>query len=117
MTLENGLVLDIYDDSRRQAGDRWLLRLIARLPVPVDDAWEPRNEGEPSRSEIKELLGDTLVFEKSATRHFIDEAKKEVAFQTMVEDLLRHSVPYLAHPAFGRRFVRKLYRDRLKGPA
>jgi hypothetical protein len=109
--LANNLRLDVYNGSRRLAGDRWLVRLIARIRIPVDTVWDPESAGDVSKSAVKEKIGDTAVFETVKTRHFIDEQKTGEAFASMQDQLVRHSAAYLGHPAFPMRFILKLYRE------
>lgn len=112
--LENNLRTHIYDASRRQAGDRWLVKLIARTHVKVDDAFSQNDPGIPAKSAVKELMGDSLVFEQNKTRRFIDEREKDRIFQSMLEDFLAHTVPYLSHPEFARRYVLKEFQAKQK---
>jgi len=112
--LENNLRVHLYDGSRRLAGDRWLVRLIARIHMPIEAIWTPQPNDAVSKTALKEALGETPVFETAKTRHFIDEREKEEIFQSMQEQLLRHSLPYLGHPDFARRFLLKQYAEKLK---
>ncbi|MFO7838488.1 MAG: hypothetical protein R6X08_03165 [Desulfosalsimonadaceae bacterium] len=109
--LENGLFLKLYDASRRFAGDRWLVKLIARIPIPVDEVWQQTSEELPSAAAVKELLGDTLVFEQEKTRNFIDEQEKEEILQSMTEEFFRHALAYLGRPEFGWRCIRRKFRE------
>lgn len=105
--LENNLRVNLYDASRQLVGDRWLVRLIIRMRIAVDDVWDAETAAPLSKSAVKELTGDTVVFEQTKSRTFIDEAEKDDVFQALLDDFVRHSAPYLAHPEFGRRFVLK----------
>jgi len=109
--LANNLRVNIYNASRQLVGDRWLVRLIARMRIAVDDVWDGHAAEPFSKSAVKEVTGETLVFEQTKTRHFIDEAEKDDVFQSMLDDFTRHSITYLAHPEFGRRFILKRYNE------
>ena len=112
--LENDLRVHLYDGSRRLAGDRWLVQLIARIPMPVDAVWTPQPDDPVSGTDLKEALGEAPVFETVKSRHFIDEQEKDEIFQAMQAELVRHSLPYLGHPDFARRFLLKQYAEKLK---
>ena len=112
--LENDLHVHIYDASRRLAGDRWLVKLITRIHFKVDDVWDEGDTNLPTKSAVRQLLGSELVFEQNQTRHFIDEKEKEAVFQDMVDNFLTHSVPYLSHPEFAGRYIRKIYQEKQK---
>ncbi len=105
--LENHLRVDLYDASRPLVGDRWLVRLIIRMRISVDDVWDAASAAIFSKSTVKELIGDTVVFEQTKTRTFIDASEKDAVFQALLDEFLRHSKTYLAHPEFGRRFILK----------
>ena len=34
--LKNGLILEIYDQSREIAGNRWLVKMAAKIDIPID---------------------------------------------------------------------------------
>jgi hypothetical protein len=38
MELSNGLKLDFYDISRKLAGDRWYVGMIARIDIPLTNS-------------------------------------------------------------------------------
>lgn len=115
--LENDLRLQIYNASRRLAGDRWLVKLIARIHIPVDAALNNSEAGLPARSAVKELIGDRLVFEQDKTRHFIDEREKDDVFQALLDNFLKYSLTYLSHPEFAKRCILKEFQEKEKQKA
>ena len=36
IVLGNGLIIEIYDHSRKVAGDRWLVKMVAKVDIPID---------------------------------------------------------------------------------
>jgi hypothetical protein len=36
IVLGNSLILEIYDQSRKITGDRWLVKMAAKIHIPVD---------------------------------------------------------------------------------
>jgi hypothetical protein len=111
-TFENGVTLRLYDASRKIAGDRWLVALVARAMVPVGDGLLP-DVSPAGLLEIQQALGDTLVFEQKRERYFIDEHQKENVFDQMLESFRSMTRTYLAHPHFPARFVNKSFREYL----
>ena len=85
--LENNLQLKIYDNSRKIAGDRWLVKMIAQVDIPVSSVLETlhdlHNDPNGNRDEILKLLGSTVIFEQKRERFFIDESKKETVFNEL----------------------------------
>ena len=115
--LENNLRLHIYDASRQLAGDRWLVKLIARIPISVDDALSDAEAGLPAKSAVKELIGENLVFEQEKIRNFIDEGEKDDVFQALLDNFLDHSRKYLSHPAFAKQYTLKTFQEKEKQKA
>ncbi|MFP4225117.1 MAG: hypothetical protein ACLFRF_00165 [Desulfobacterales bacterium] len=115
--LENNLRLEIYDASRPLAGDRWLVKLTARIHISVDAALTDAEAGLPTPSAVKGLIGDSLVFEQDKIRHFIDEREKDDVFQAMLDNLLNHSLTYLSHPEFAKRYTLKTFKEKEKQKA
>lgn len=112
--LENNLRIHIYDASRRLAGDRWLVKLIARIPIAVDNVLSEAEAGLPTKAAVKELIGDELVFEQEKIRNFIDEREKDEVFQALLDHFLSHSLTYLSHPEFAKRYTLKTFKEKEK---
>ena len=80
--LENGMKLNFYDGSRKLAGDRWLVSLIIRMEIPVTEV--SMNEGSESTKsvdEIKNVLGEKILFEQKRERIFVNETEKQAAIE------------------------------------
>jgi len=110
ISLDNGLTLEIYDQSREAVANRWLVKMAARVAIPVAPISFPRATENP---EIADVLGSTIVFEKKKERNFIDGDKKNEVFRVMCDAFLESTRPYLSHPDFGRKYVLKQYKERL----
>ncbi len=108
--LENGRTLVIVDQSRKIAGDRWLVALNAEITIPVDDVIsgeEAPSSADPDK--IKDLLGPEVVYTYKDERNFVDDHEKETVFNGMLESYMNSSLSYLSNPAFPRRFVLREY--------
>ena len=113
--LENGLQLNLYDGSRKLAGDRWLVSLIVKMDVPVMEALK-KNDWQLTESigEIKDVLGDSVLFEKKREKIFIDKTKKETAFKELCDMFLNSSLNYLSKEIFPKQYILKTYKEEVK---
>ena len=105
MELGNNLKLKIYDNSKKMAGDRWLISLIARINIPVDATFKLLSDSESCKEEIDRLLGSEVIFEQKRERFFIDEKNKEFVFNELCESFVNNTISYLSHPDFPKKFV------------
>ena len=114
-TLDNGVMLRLYDTSRKIVGDRWLVALEVNAIVPVKDHLFSLETVNPEDlNSIKKALGDEVVFEQKRERYFIDERHKDSVFNQMLESFRFSIRDYLAHPQFPSRFVKKSIQDYLE---
>jgi hypothetical protein len=115
LDLENGLQLNIYDASRKLVGDRWLVSLIVRMDVPVTEALK-KDSRQPivNINEIKDILGDSVLFEKKREKKFVDKTAKETVFKELCDMLLNSSLNYLSKDIFPKQYVLKTYKEEVK---
>lgn len=100
-TLANGLELSIYDASRKIAGDRWYVAMVARVAVPVCGV-----DTVPV-GEARQALGDTVVFEQRRERNFIDDNERDAVFGDLCRIFSDGTGAYVAHADFPARFIKK----------
>ena len=74
--LENDLCIKIYDGSKKIAADRWQIVVTARIRIAMDQVQFTRVDSE-KKSEIIQLIGDQVVYEKKMIRNFVDQKIKE----------------------------------------
>jgi len=115
LDLENGLQLNIYDASRKLVGDRWLASLIIRMEVPVGEALK-NNIREPMENidEIKDMLGDSVLFEKKREKIFVATSEKEMVFKELYDTFLNSSLNYLSKEIFPKQYILKMYKEEMK---
>ena len=115
LDLENGLQLNVYDASRELVGDRWLVSLIVRMDVPVTETLE-KDSRQPigNINEIKDILGDSVLFEKKREKNFVDKAAKEKVFKELCDMFLNSSLNYLSKDIFPKQYVLKTYKEEVK---
>lgn len=114
--LENGIRLVLLDRSRITAGDRWLVELKCEAHIKTDeDFWALVDSEDPKLQEdIRKIMGDSMVFETTKQRNFIDAKEHETVLQEMVQQIYSSVLGYLKKPHFPREFFKKQYRETLK---
>lgn len=112
--LTSGLKLKIRDTSRKVAGDRWRVELVASIVVPVSQDWFTNTIVSPAPiDELKHAMGDCVEFEYKTTRNFIDEREKNAVFDQLKAGLYEHR-KYYEHPDFAARLIVKKYAEMQK---
>jgi len=113
--LKNRMQLDIYDGSKKLAGDRWLIKLIARMEIPVSEAFLYNgSQSMETVNEIKNVLGEKVFFEQKRERIFIDETEKETIFKELYDNFMSNTVQYLSNDAFPKKYILKKYREKVE---
>jgi len=116
--LSNGLKLDLYDISRKLAGDRWYVGMMMRIDIPMTDLLLT---GQPfsnySVEEIRNALGETVRFQEKRERHYIDEREKDALLQEMMDSFIKSTLTYYSHPDFPVKYVLKEFKAHLKQQA
>ena len=116
--LENYFELKVWDRSRLVAGDRWLVRLDARLDIPIKGSFiNDLDEKEHILSILKQEYGDKIQYRYNQERHFIDHKEKDKLFQTFLNNFKKNIVPYLSHPEIAKKLFLLKYRElKIKAP-
>lgn len=113
ISLENGLILMIYDESKRIAGDRWHISLTARIEILTNQIQFTSLDLE-KRPEVIQIIGDQINFEKKLIRNFVADNEKEEIVSELCESFLKNTRSYLSHQQFAERFALKCYADSLE---
>ena len=113
--LKNRMKLTLYDCSRKLAGDRWLIKLIARMEIPISGMLFHRVfQSTETINEIKNTLGEKVFFEQKRERYFIDETEKETVFKELYDNFMQNTLNYLSHDAFPEKYVLKRFREKVE---
>jgi len=113
ISLENGLSISFYDESKKIAGDRWQVNLTARIQILTDQVQFTRVDPE-KRPEILQSVGEEIYYEKKLIRNFVAEKQKEEIVTALWNSFLQITRPYFSHRQFAERFLLKTYADSLE---
>lgn len=110
--LENGLTLEVYDRSKRVAGDRWLVSFVAHIDVEVKpEYFESVHKQGLAFEDIRTAVGEKVSYRNEKTRNFIAETEKDEVFRGLRERFLGASLGYLASPDFPRKLILRKYKE------
>ena len=113
--LENNLQMNLYDASRKLAGDRWLVSMVVRMKIPVTEVlFNDDHSSAENVDKIKKVLGESVLFEQKRERIFIDEKEKDAVFTEMYETFMDSVFQYLSQRSFPKKYVMKIYREEEK---
>jgi hypothetical protein len=108
MELSNGLKLYFYDISRKLAGDRWYVGLIARIDIPlIDSLLTNQHLSHYSVEEIRTALGESVRFQQKRERHYIDEREKDDLLNDLMDSFIKRTLNYLSLPDFPGKYILK----------
>ena len=106
--LSNGLKLDFYDISRKLAGDRWYVGLIARIDITlIDSLLTNQHLSHYSVEEIRNALGESVRFQQKRERHYIDEREKDDLLNDLMDSFIKRTLNYLSLPDFPGKYILK----------
>ena len=110
--LDNGIKVEIWDLSRRLAGDRWLVSLEARVDIPLaPDMLPPTPEREKFFQVLLKVFGGKIPYRYKQERHFVDEKEKDALFKEFISLLNKNVIPYLSHKEFAKRLALSKIRE------
>jgi hypothetical protein len=114
-TLENGLVLEVHDDSAQYYADFWNLKVVIRGTVKVQSQYlQAICPSSPSEQEVKDALGSEVLYHRELTRIGVREAEKEKTIQKLLGAFEENTLPYLRNPFFPEKLVRHQWQKRVE---
>jgi hypothetical protein len=112
---DNGLELNFYDSSRKVAGDRWQVGIVARIDIPVDNAhFSEFNGNVGDLAAFRKACGEKVRFEQKRQRNFIDAKYKDSVRRGLMDSFLKSALAYLSHADFAKKQVFRQYKEYLK---
>lgn len=110
--LRNHLTLNLYDESVKMIGDRWIVTLVARIKIAVDKVLTQENDLSLSdEDEIKKMFGSEIVFEQKRNRIFVNKTEKQKVLKELCDTFIENTLPYLSHADFPKRFLAKRIKE------
>lgn len=104
--LPNGLTATYLDESKKLAGDRWLVKFRCRVAMPLQGWMEDDLAGDdPQTVFCRAQFAHGLVYELVQERNFIDATVRETVLAELIAGLDQTLLAYLAKEAF----VRQLF--------
>ena len=106
--LSNGLKLDFYDLSRKLAGDRWYVGMLAQIDIQlIDSLLTNQHLSHYSVEEIRNTLGESVRFQQKRERHYIDEREKDDLLNDLMDSFIKRTLNYLSLPDFPGKYILK----------
>ncbi len=110
--LENGLSLEIWDHTRRVAGDRYLVKLEIRIPVEVKkEYFEKERDGDLLYETMLKQVGTIHYFRIYETRNFIDKREIDKVKELALVRVKKNILPYVSRYNFPKSFLLKEARE------
>ncbi len=110
--LKNGLTLNILDESKKIAADRYYVAVNIRIEVPVEKKWFKENEiDDQTLQQYRTLMGDVVLFEQKKERNFVEDSKKEDVVKSLCKSVTDHTVKYFNHKDFAKKLIIKKAND------
>ena len=111
VALKNGLMLCLLDASRKIAGDRWFVSILAKIEIPVDEKIVDTNGVEIPVEDLRALIGERVEFEKKMERNFISEDRKDETVSEIIRTFMADIVPYLSDEKFAPKYLVKIFKE------
>lgn len=111
--LANGVSFVITEHSRVIAADRWYVKVVGMVTMPLAAAdWSAIADDDPAmQARVKRHLGEVLEHQMIKDRNFVDAAAKEAVVKELVGQLLETVGDYLAVESFPARLLARKYQE------
>jgi len=113
IVLENGLVLEIWDESREIAEDTVKVALAARIKVEVKKEYFASQE---QYRAVLNVFGREILFEQKKERAFVHFAERAQVFNGFLAEFKESTLKYISSPKFPSSFVLSKLTDILRDP-
>jgi len=111
--LPNGLVLTIYDLSRRIAADTMKVEVCFRIKIDVLESFFASTD---DYLKLKNIFGEELTYEHKLERSFVYDADCASVRTELLETFKKTSLNYLSSPDFARKMTLSILRDVKQNP-
>lgn len=111
--LPNGLLAEIWDDSRMIAADTTTVVLVVKIPVDLNQEYF---EDPAAWRKTARVFGSPLVYEYRNERTFVAAGEREALFNEFLASYKKDVLPYVSKEHFPKRFVLSKYQEMIKDP-
>jgi hypothetical protein len=106
--LPNGLIVEVWDNSRPIAADTMSVKLLIRSKVELHPSYFIKAE---HFELVRNIFGPDIFFEYTKERSFVNNSEKDTVFQELLNSFKKDSFPYLSRTTFPRDFALSKYWD------
>ncbi|MCF8112853.1 MAG: hypothetical protein K9K21_03250 [Desulfotignum sp.] len=120
IALNTGQTLVISDLSRKISADACVVIMQAAMEIRVEpDLFENEPLSGITFEQIRDTLGETVIYEYRLERNFIMDHEKETVLASLVDTFMKNTGRYISKPGFAPKLVLKEYRNRTQsaGPS
>jgi uncharacterized protein YrrD len=113
--LENGLTLEICDESRKIGADAYVVIMKARMEIQIQKhRFADQPVSDETFADILAVLGDDIRYEYKSERNMIMAVEKDMVFENQVDTFVKNMVPYISKSIFPEKMILKEYRQRVE---
>jgi hypothetical protein len=112
--LDNNQTLIILDASRMISEDAYVVRMKAKIEIPVEkDLFSEIELKEILFGDILDKIGKVTVYEHLSERNFIMAEDKDELFEKLLHDFFDTLLQYISMPDFPKKLILKQYKDKV----
>ena len=113
--LDNGLEIIFLDQSKQIAADRWYVRVSVQMNIPIEKKWFHDHPVDDLKlADIRQLLGDTVLFEHKNERNFVSADEKDKIIESFCDHAMETTIQYLGHHDFAAKYILKRYTEKTR---
>ncbi len=110
--LRNGLTLEAEDFSYNYYGEYWNIKVVIRGEIEVRPEYlDGLLAEEPHGEEAFRRLGKEVEYRREITQVGVPEERLQETITRLLGYFEENALPYIDHPSFPERFVRKRWRE------
>lgn len=114
--LDNGLTLVCIDQSKKMAADRWHIRIIVEISIPLHEKWFGEGDIDAvSFEQISRVLGPEITFRRIKERFFVSDERRASIVKEICDNVISIGVEYCGSTSFAPKYILKAYHDSIKG--
>jgi hypothetical protein len=109
--LENNMTLTVYDQSKKMVGDRWLIKIVCEVEIPVGEDFFSRipETDLDLQAAIRESMAGSVRFSVVKEKTFVAETERLSLVDLMTRQIQENMVTYLNRPEFPERLFARRY--------